>query len=101
MQQINFTPKARLIKILGEQLIKDATVGIIELVKNSYDADATQVEILMSSLNTPDAKIIIRDNGTGMSLPTFTQKWMNPATGHKEEQKEKKRKIKTWKTSVG
>lgn len=101
MQQINFTPKARLIKILGEQLIKDATVGIIELVKNSYDADATHVEILMSSLNTPDAKIIIRDNGTGMSLPTFTQKWMNPATGHKEEQKEKKERSKLGRLPLG
>jgi signal transduction histidine kinase len=90
MNEINFTPKARLIKILGEQLIKDATVGIIELVKNSYDADATMVEIVMHSLNTPDAKIIIRDNGTGMGLSTFLKKWMNPATGHKEEQKERK-----------
>lgn len=90
MQQIIFTPKARLIKILGEQLIKDATVGIIELVKNSYDADATVVEIIMDSLNTPDAKVIIRDNGSGMPLDTFATKWMNPATGHKEQQKENK-----------
>ncbi|MFT4154332.1 ATP-binding protein [Parafilimonas sp.] len=101
MQQINFTPKARLIKILGEQLIKDATVGIIELVKNSYDADATQVDILMFSLNTQEAKIVIRDNGTGMSLPTFTQKWMNPATGHKEEQKEKKERSKLGRLPLG
>ena len=90
MEQINFIPKARLIKILGEQLIKDATVGIIELVKNSYDADATEVEIVMHSINTPEAKIVIRDNGIGMDLKTFATKWMNPATGHKEEQKENK-----------
>lgn len=90
MGELHFTPKARLIKILGEQLIKDATVGIIELVKNSYDADATEVEIIMHSLNTADAKILIRDNGSGMDLQTFITKWMNPATGHKEEQKENK-----------
>lgn len=101
MQQINFTPKARLIKILGEQLIKDATVGIIELVKNSYDADATYVEIGMYALNTSEAKIIIRDNGTGISLPTFTQKWMNPATGHKEEQKENKERSKLGRLPLG
>ena len=101
MKEINFTPKARLIKILGEQLIKDATVGIIELVKNSYDADATKVEIVMSSLNTPDAKIIIRDNGTGMDLLTFTEKWMNPATGHKEEQKERKERTKLQRLPLG
>lgn len=101
MQELHFTPKARLIKILGEQLIKDATVGIIELVKNSYDADATQVEIVMHSLNTPDAKIIIRDNGTGMDLHTFTTKWMNPATGHKEEQKENKQRSKLKRLPLG
>jgi DNA mismatch repair ATPase MutL len=50
MKEINFRPKARLIKILGKQLIKDATVGIIELIKNSYDADATTVELIFDSI---------------------------------------------------
>ncbi len=101
MPEINFTPKARLIKILGEQLIKDAAVGIIELIKNSYDADATDVEIVMSSLNTPNARITIRDNGSGMDLPTFISKWMNPATGHKEEQKERKERTKLKRLPLG
>uniref|UniRef100_A0A7V2ZLC0 histidine kinase n=1 Tax=Ignavibacterium album TaxID=591197 RepID=A0A7V2ZLC0_9BACT len=90
MKEINFRPKARLIKILGEQLIKDASVGIIELVKNSYDADATEVELIFDSLNTENAKIIIRDNGAGMNTETFLTKWMNPASGHKEVQKNRK-----------
>lgn len=101
MEKISFTPKARLIKILGEQLIKDATVGIIELVKNSYDADATRVEIIMHSLNTSDSKIIIRDNGIGMDLTTFIERWMNPATGHKEEQKERKERTKLKRLPLG
>jgi len=101
MEKIKFNPKARLIKILGEQLIKDATVGIIELIKNSYDADATEVEIVMHSLNSPEAKIVIKDNGTGMDLPTFTKKWMNPATGHKEEQKENKERSKLGRLPLG
>lgn len=86
-QTISFTPKARLIKILGEHLIKDATVGVLELVKNSYDADATSCEIKMISLNKTNATILIKDNGSGIDLATFLKKWMNPATGHKEEQK--------------
>lgn len=95
-QTISFTPKARLIKILGEHLIKDATVGILELVKNSYDADAISrddapaCEIKMISLNKPEAKIIIKDTGFGIDLETFLKKWMNPATGHKEDQKKRK-----------
>ena len=85
-----FTPKARLIQILGEQLIKDASVGLVELVKNSYDADATSVQVNMVALNTPEAKVLIRDNGSGMDTDTFLNKWMNPASGHKEKQKAKK-----------
>lgn len=89
-QKKSFVPKARLIQILGEYLIKDATVGLLELIKNSYDADATAVSIEMYDLNQSDAKIIIRDNGSGMDDDTFLNKWMNPATGHKEKQKEGK-----------
>ncbi len=84
-----FTPKARLIQILGEQLIKDASVGLVELVKNSYDADATSVQVSMVALNTSSAKITIRDDGCGMDTETFLTKWMNPASGHKEKQKAK------------
>jgi signal transduction histidine kinase/anti-sigma regulatory factor (Ser/Thr protein kinase) len=89
-QKKSFVPKARLIQILGEYLIKDATVGLLELIKNSYDADAKKVSVEMYNLNQNNAKIIIRDNGSGMDDDTFLNKWMNPATGHKEKQKEGK-----------
>lgn len=100
-QTVSFTPKARLIKILGEHLIKDATVGLLELVKNSYDADATESEIRMISLNKPEAKIIIKDNGCGMDLETFLKKWMNPATGHKEDQKKRKERTRLGRLPLG
>jgi len=96
-----FTPKARLIQILGEHLIRDATVGLLELVKNSYDADATKVEILMSGLNTPNGKIVIRDDGTGMDLETFLNNWMNPASGHKQQQKDKQQRTKLGRLPLG
>lgn len=86
-EKISFVPKARLIQILGEYLIKDATVGLLELIKNSYDADATLVSLEMYALNSPQAKIVVRDNGSGMDVDTFLTRWMNPATGHKEKQK--------------
>lgn len=98
---IEFSPKARLIQILGEHLIKDATVGLIELVKNSYDADATKVEIIMDSLNTREGKIIIKDNGSGMNENDFINRWMNPASGHKEIQKETKTRTKLGRMPLG
>jgi hypothetical protein len=83
-----FVPKARLIQMLGDHLIKDAMVGLLELVKNSYDADATKVEVAMEALNTAKGKITVRDNGFGMNTETFLSRWMNPASGYKEYQKQ-------------
>ena len=31
--------------LLGEQLITDEVVAVSELIKNSYDADSTNIEI--------------------------------------------------------
>jgi signal transduction histidine kinase len=83
-----FKPRARLVSVLGEQLIRDATVGIIELVKNGYDADADFVRVELHNLAQPDrTTIVVRDNGFGMTLETVLDKWFEPASGHKEAQK--------------
>ncbi len=96
-----FTPKARLIQILGEHLIKDATVGLLELVKNSYDADATHVQVVMVALNTEKGKIIVRDNGCGMDAGIFLKHWMNPASGHKEKQKQAQQRTQLGRLPLG
>jgi hypothetical protein len=84
-----FRSKARLVEILGEHLIKDNTVGLLELVKNAYDADATTVEISLENLDYPPKTIImVRDNGDGMTLATVEGPWLEPAHGGKEIQKE-------------
>ena len=80
-----FQPKARLVSILGDQLIRDATVGLLELVKNGYDADASKVEVKLlnlaidsSSDNLEDelkkVKIIVKDDGYGMDLEAINEK---------------------------
>ena len=38
-------PRARLLRTFGDELISSETVAVIELVKNSYDADAKNVNI--------------------------------------------------------
>lgn len=83
-----FRPRARLVSVLGDQLIRDATVGLLELVKNGYDADATQVTVQLLNLSNPaETTITVEDNGSGMDLDTILYKWLEPATGHKEEAK--------------
>lgn len=74
-------PKARLIQLLGEELISDDTVAIIELVKNSYDADATSVQVKFAGdVEKAESLVEIADDGVGMSLDTVLSGWFEPAT---------------------
>ncbi len=77
-----FRPKARLISTIGSEIIKDNYAAIIELVKNSYDADANKVEISFS-VRDNNLIIIIKDDGIGMSKETIFDKWLVPATDDK------------------
>jgi C4-dicarboxylate-specific signal transduction histidine kinase len=89
---LKFRPRARLVAVLGEHLISDQAVGLIELVKNCYDADATEVAVELSGLADPATTMVtIRDNGCGMSLEDITDKWLCPATGHKDQAKREAR----------
>lgn len=80
-------PAARHILTIGRDLIKDSYAAIMELVKNSYDADATEVAITFSGLVESDPqrglKIKVEDNGHGMSFETVTTKWLVPSTDDK------------------
>lgn len=87
-------PRARIIKTIGEELISDDKVALLELVKNSYDADASIITIKISGrvVVEKDGKneikkiikeggsITIYDDGCGMSLDTIKKAWMEPAT---------------------
>jgi hypothetical protein len=71
---------------LGDQLIKNEGIGLLELVKNSYDADATSISIKMEHLENPAlASIVIEDNGIGMDMDIIINVWMEPGTDYKEE----------------
>lgn len=71
---------------LGDQLIKNESIGLLELIKNSYDADATNVSIKMENLGKPAlGSIIIEDNGIGMDMNIINNVWMEPGTDYKEE----------------
>lgn len=95
-------PRARLIKTIGEELISSDIVAVLELVKNSYDADASIVKIKFSGkviaveqgskmmkrvLIKDGASIRISDDGCGMTLNTIKEAWMEPATLIKKHKK--------------
>ncbi len=86
--KLSFRPRARLVSILGAQMISDQAVGLIELVKNAYDADGTEVEIqLLDLVGQASAVVVVRDNGSGMTLDDVTRKWLSPGVDHKEQAK--------------
>ena len=85
---VAFRPRARLVSILGEHLISDQAVGLIELVKNAYDADATEAVVELKDLADPGrASIVVSDNGLGMTLDDLKTKWLSPAVDHKDHKK--------------
>lgn len=74
-------PRARFLRTFGDELISSETVALIELVKNSYDADATRVLVRFTGpLESSQGMIEVIDNGHGMSLDTIRTAWMEPAT---------------------
>lgn len=85
--KLKIRPYARLLTMLGEQLIKNEQIALAELIKNSYDADADWVEISFNNVvsnGQGEPKLIIEDNGTGMTLSGIKRNWMNPATPNKK-----------------
>ena len=74
-----FRPRARLLKLIGSELISDDVLAITELVKNSYDADATFAEIEFRDVSDGQGEIVVRDDGCGMDLDVLLESWMQPA----------------------
>ncbi|MCD0164346.1 ATP-binding protein [Deinococcus sp. 12RED42] len=68
---LHFDVSTGLKDVLGSELITNDEVAIFELVKNSFDANATKVEIFFGN-----DEIIISDNGDGMSLDDIKNKWL-------------------------
>lgn len=83
-EKLSFRPHARLLTMLGDQLIKNERIALVELIKNAYDADASQVEVRFEEFGedmTHDerSRIVVQDDGVGMTPETVRARWMNPA----------------------
>jgi len=85
----NFKISAALKNIIGKELITNEFVAVFELVKNSFDANATKVEIIFENNYKPESsKIIIKDNGKGMNYNDLKDKWLFVAYSAKRTGKE-------------
>lgn len=85
---LNLSISTRVVSQLGEQLISDELVALMELIKNAYDADATRVTIKVDTKAETShgiGMIEIQDNGNGMTPYIIENSFLRISTGFKEE----------------
>ena len=99
--QLSFSTNAKLEKLIGRELITNNTIAIFELIKNSYDASARNATISFENfsiipsdlenskkkdniISNCQSKVIISDDGYGMSFEEVKTKWMEIGTTSKE-----------------
>ena len=83
--KLYFDVSSGLKNVLGSELITDDAVAIFELVKNSFDASAKNVDVFFG-----DNTIIVADDGDGMSMDDVHSKWLFVGYSAKREQNRKK-----------
>jgi signal transduction histidine kinase len=87
--QFAFRPRARIIRTIGDRLISGPEAAVIELIKNSHDADASFVRVtFFPPLGQGEGLIIVEDDGHGMTFEDIEHKWMEPATTEKRDRNE-------------
>jgi signal transduction histidine kinase len=80
----HFSITPRIIAHFGEDLIKNESIAILELVKNSYDACATECNVDFYSENRQLKKLTISDNGFGMNADVIKNVWLVIGTDYKK-----------------
>ena len=96
--ELHFKTNVQLKSIIGKDLINDDNIAILELVKNSFDADAKRVNVtylnlkdnddeLTPSFSNKTSRLIIQDDGLGMDLEDIQDKWLNIAYSEKKSNK--------------
>lgn len=117
MKTLHFKTNAQLKNVLGQDLINDDNVAVLELIKNSFDAGSKSVDVIFKNLkhnkdlNSSDntrghelkdfSKLFIVDNGSGMTLNDIEDKWLNIAYSSKKYEKPKYNRIPAGAKGVG
>ncbi len=91
-QKAPFRPRARVLQLLGDELIGSPRLAVFELVKNAYDADANEVVVQLDLASKGEASITVTDDGEGMSLDVLQSVWLVPGDDHRRRQREQGRR---------
>ncbi|MBU1661614.1 MAG: ATP-binding protein [Chloroflexi bacterium] len=85
---LHFKTNTLLKNLVGKDLINDDNIAIVELVKNSLDAESDGVLVRFTDFSpegvtTESSQIIIADEGIGMDIIDIEDKWLNIAYSEK------------------
>ena len=90
--QAPFRPRARVLQLLGDELIGSPRLAVFELVKNAYDADATEVVVRIDLASNTEPSITVIDDGEGMSVDLLRSVWLVPGDDHRHRQRQEGRR---------
>ncbi len=80
---VAFEAEGRLLQELGERLVANPDIALVELLKNAYDADSTSCIV---HIDPSGPALVATDDGSGMTKDQFLGRWMKIATAHKVEE---------------
>lgn len=83
---VRFSVDAGHIQRLGVELVGKKDTALSELIKNAFDADATEVDLNFENSKAIGGTLIISDNGSGMTMDVIRNSWMRISTDTKAEQ---------------
>src|ERR1043166_3838191 len=95
---VPFKMHPRVFQALGSELVTSDVVAVIELVKNSYDAFATHVEVRFGMANAK-LTLEVADNGQGMTKEIIDDVWCMVATPFRQDHPRTHRGGKTRRTT--
>lgn len=103
-EDVHFLSHVNIKNIIGKELINDDNVAVMELVKNSYDAGALQVDVEfknLTSLEKFNHELVISDDGQGMSKEDILHKWLNLAYSIKRVQNAQNNRLQAGNKGIG
>lgn len=90
MSDVHFRFSPKILARLGEELNQSNDQSILELVKNSYDADARKCTIELKNISSPGGEIILHDDGKGMTSREIRDGWLVLGKSSKDSHKKTK-----------
>ncbi len=110
-KEYHFDITPHIVKQLGEQLVSDEVTALLELIKNSYDADANYVSIEINTTGTyikdgifyknHKGYIVVEDDGFGMNEETIMKSWLVISYSQKRKFKAEKKTTPKGRTPLG